>query len=99
LSVVKVVAVIGNPVENSPGILFEAQLQMLDAEKTILWVKGAPNLAVFAAAFCSLHTHARQRSNSGSLAVPAVRRLIGTFYLLAPKLVFRNSELDKSTTA
>jgi hypothetical protein len=27
-----------------------------------------------------------------------VRRLIGTFYLLAPKLVFHNSDLNKSTT-
>jgi hypothetical protein len=28
-----------------------------------------------------------------------LRRLIGTFYLLAQKLVFHNSELVKSTTA
>jgi hypothetical protein len=28
----------------------------------------------------------------------ALRRLIGTFYLLAPKFVFCNSDLDKSTT-
>jgi hypothetical protein len=28
-----------------------------------------------------------------------MQRLIGTFYLLEPKLVFHNSDLDKSTTA
>jgi hypothetical protein len=36
--------------------------------------------------------------NGTSPSFAAVRRLIGTFYLLAQKLVFHNSELDKSTT-
>ena len=32
-----------------------------------IWVKWAPNLVAFAAAFCSLRTNARQGSNSESL--------------------------------
>jgi hypothetical protein len=34
-----------------------------------------------------------------SFGMLRMRRPIGTFYLLAQKLVFRNSDLDKSTTA
>jgi len=36
----------------------------VNAEKVIIWVKWAPNLASFAAAFCSLRTHARQGSTA-----------------------------------
>jgi hypothetical protein len=39
----------------------------INAGNIIVWVKWAPNLVAFAAAFCSLRTHARQGSNSESL--------------------------------
>jgi hypothetical protein len=48
-----------------------------NAENLYLWVKWPLNLAVFVAAFCSLRTHARQGSNSGSLDTHSRRHTLG----------------------
>jgi hypothetical protein len=56
---------------------------MINAENVTIWVKWAPNLASFAAAFCALRTHARQGPNLGTsttLASSHTRGQLGTLY-------------------
>jgi hypothetical protein len=45
------------------------------AGNVTIWVKWPPNLASFAAAFCSLRTHARQGPNLGPLPLRELANL------------------------
>jgi len=46
----------------------------------------------------NLSESGESRRNTGVLVHVGLRRRIGTFYLLAQELIFRNSNLNKSTT-